>query len=60
MVHQVGMKLRVQIRRFFGKLCMGMGKALTRFVEEMIYGIQARGSVRLSVSGGGDVSEEED
>ncbi len=48
MVHQGGMQLRVQIPRFSGKLCTGMGKVLTRFVEEMIYAIQARGSVRLS------------
>ncbi len=48
MVRQDGMQLRVQIPRFSRKLCTGMGKVLTRFVEEMIYGIQARGSVRLS------------
>lgn len=48
MVHQIGVKLRVQIHQFSGKLCMGMGKVGRRFVEEMVYGIQARGSVRLS------------
>lgn len=48
MVHQVGYKLRVQIHRFSGKLCTGLGKVVQRFVEEMLYGIQARGSVRLS------------
>ena len=26
----------------------GLGKVVERFVEEMLYGIQARGSVRLS------------
>jgi len=31
-----------------GKLCSGFGKVAGRFVEEMIYGIQARGSVSLS------------
>lgn len=48
MVHQIGVKLRVQIREFSGKLCGGLGKVAGRFVEEMLYGIQARGSVRLS------------
>ena len=48
MVHQIGVKLRVQIHQFSGKLCTGMGKVGRRFVEEMLYGIQARGSVRLS------------
>ena len=48
MVHQIGVKLRVQIHQFSGKLCAGMGKVARRFVEEMVYGIQARGSVRLS------------
>ncbi len=48
MVHQIGAKLRGQIRDFSGKLCSEMGKVVGRFVEEMVYGIQARGSVRLS------------
>ena len=48
MVHQLGYKLRGQIHQFSGKLCFGLGKVTSRFVEEMIYGIQARGSVRLS------------
>jgi hypothetical protein len=48
MIHQMGYKLRGQIQRFSGKLCVGMGKVSQRFVEEMLYGIQARGSVRLS------------
>jgi hypothetical protein len=47
-IHQVGHKLRDQIHHFSGKLCLGLGKVASRFVEEMIYGIQARGSVRLS------------
>jgi hypothetical protein len=34
--------------RFSGKLCEGMGKIQSRFVGEAIYGIQARGSVRIS------------
>lgn len=48
MIHQMGYKLRGQIHGFSGKLCSGMGKVIQRFVEEMVYGIQARGSVRLS------------
>jgi Transposase DDE domain len=48
MVHQIGLKLRGQIQVFSGKLSSGMGKIAGRFVEEMIYGIQARGSVHLS------------
>ena len=37
--------------RFSGELCKGMRKIQKRFVEEAIYGIQARGSVRLSEIG---------
>ena len=48
MVHQLGVKLRHQIDLFSGKLCADMGKVLTRFVGEMVYGLQCRGSVRLS------------
>jgi hypothetical protein len=48
MIHHMGYKLRAQIHRFSGKLCTRMGKVTQRFVEEMLYGIQARGSVRLS------------
>jgi hypothetical protein len=48
MIHQIGLKVREQIHGFSGKLCYGLGKVAGRFVEETIYGIQARGSVRLS------------
>jgi len=48
MVHQLGCKLREQIQQFSGKLCLRLGKVASRFVTEMLYGIQARGSVRLS------------
>jgi len=51
MLHQIGLKLRTQISRFSGELCRGMGKIQSRFVGEAIYGIQARGSVRLSEIG---------
>lgn len=48
MIHQIGWKLRAQIHKFSGELSRGLCKARRRFVEEMIYGIQARGSVRLT------------
>ena len=48
MLHQIGLKLRTQMSLFSGKLCGGMGKVKSRFVGEAIYGIQARGSVRIS------------
>jgi len=48
MIHQMSHKLRENIHRFSGKLCFGTGIVIQRFVEEMVYGIQARGSVRLS------------
>ena len=48
MLHQIGLKLRTQMGHFSGKLCEGMGKIQSRFVGEAIYGIQARGSVRIS------------
>ena len=51
MLHQIGLKLRTQMSRFSGELCKGMRKIQKRFVEEAIYGIQARGSVRLSEIG---------
>jgi len=48
MVHQVGRRLREQIGKFSGELSRGLCKARRRFVEEMIYGLQARGSVLLT------------
>lgn len=51
MVHQVGRKLRAQIGKFSGELSGGLCKARRRFVEEMIYGLQARGSVLLTEVG---------
>jgi len=48
MIHQLGRKLRVQINKFSGELSRGLSKPRRRFVEEMIYGIQTRGSVRLT------------
>ena len=51
MIHQIAYKLREQIHHFSGKLSQGLCKPARRFVEEMIFGIQARGSVRLSEVG---------
>ena len=41
-------KIQQQINQFSGKLSFGLPKTAGRFVEEAIYGIQARGSVKLS------------
>ena len=51
MIHQIGRKLREQIHYFSGELSGGLGKVKRRFVEEMLFGIQARGSVRLTEVG---------
>jgi len=48
MVHLVGDRLREQIHRFSGEICTGLGKVAGRFVEEMIVGIWASGSVVLT------------
>jgi len=44
-------KLREQIIKFSGVLSAGLPKTVRRFVLEMIYGIQARQSVRLTEIG---------
>jgi hypothetical protein len=44
-------KLREQMVRFSGELSAGLPKVARRFVTEMIFGIQARGSVRLTEVG---------
>ena len=41
-------KLKAQIQIFSGKLSSGLPKVSQRFVEEMIYGIQSKQSVKLS------------
>ncbi len=48
MIYQIGHKLRQQIHGFSGELCRGMGKVISRFVEEVIFGLSASGSVRLT------------
>ena len=50
MAHMAG-KIRGQIAAFSGKLSQGLGKVSGRFVGEMLYGLQARQSVRLSEVG---------
>lgn len=44
----LALKLRGQIHDFSGKLSPHFSKPKRRFVEQMIYGIQARGDVKLS------------
>ena len=51
MLHQIGSKLRQQIHTFSGELCTNVGKTSSRFIEEMIFGLSASGSVRLTEIG---------
>jgi hypothetical protein len=44
-------KLREQMVKFSGELSAGLPKVVRRFMAEMIFGIQARGSVRLTEVG---------
>ena len=44
-------KLREQILRFSGELSSGLPKPVLCLIAEMIYGIQARQSVRLTEIG---------
>jgi hypothetical protein len=48
---KIAQKLREQMVRFSGELSAGLPKVVRRFVAEMIFGIQARGSVRLTEVG---------
>jgi hypothetical protein len=45
---RIACKLREQIFQFSGELSSGLPKVVSRFVAEMLYGIQARQSVRLT------------
>ena len=47
-IAKVAGKIQAQNHQFSGKLSRGLPKISRRFIEEMVYGIQARGSVRLS------------
>jgi hypothetical protein len=51
MMQQIGRKLRQQIHYFSGDLCKGFGKVSSRFVEQVIFGISASGSVHLTEIG---------
>jgi len=48
---KTALKLREQILRFSGELSAGLPKPCRRFIAEMLYGIQARQSVRLTEIG---------
>jgi len=50
----VANRLRDQIARFSGILSEGLPKKARKFVREMVYGIQARESVRLTEIGSFD------
>jgi hypothetical protein len=45
---KIAWKLREQMVRFSGELSHGLPKVVRRFIAEMIFGIQARQSVRLT------------
>ncbi len=45
---KIAVKIRAQIILFSGKLSDGLPKVMRRFVAEAIWGIIAKGSVRLS------------
>ena len=45
---KIAAKIREQIRRFSGEVSVGLPKTGARLVREVIYGVQTRGSVRLS------------
>jgi len=47
-IAKIAGKIQAQNHQFSGKLSRGLPKVSRRFIEEMVYGIQARGSVRLS------------
>jgi len=49
--NQIANKLKGQIREFSGKLSKGLPKVVGRFLEEMLYGILCRQSVRVSEIG---------
>ena len=45
---KIAAKIREQILRFSGEVSVGLPKTAARLVREVIYGVQTRGSVRLS------------
>jgi hypothetical protein len=50
-IAKIAQKIQGQIEQFSGKLSAGLPKVARRFVGEALYGIQSRGSVRLSEIG---------
>ncbi len=53
MIVRTASKIRAHLDEFSGKLCSGLSKPARRFVGEALYGIAARGSVRLTEIGPG-------
>ncbi len=51
MIVRTASKMRAYLDDFSGSLSSGLGKPARRFVSEALYGIAARGSVRLSEIG---------
>ncbi len=51
MIVRTASKMRAHLDDFSGKLSSGLSKPARRFVSEALYGIAARGSVRLSEIG---------
>ncbi len=51
MIVRTASKMRAYLDDFSGKLSSGLSKPARRFVSEALYGIAARGSVRLSEIG---------
>ena len=51
MIGQTAAKMRAHLDQFPGRLSAGLSKPARRFVADALYGIAARGSVRLSEIG---------
>ena len=45
---KVAHRIRGKVTEFSGKVSQGLPKTARRLVREVVYGIQSRGSVRLS------------
>ena len=45
---KIAQRIRAKIAEFSGEVTRGLPKTAGRFVREVVYGIQSRGSVRLS------------
>ncbi len=51
MIGKTAAKMRAHLDQFSGRLSVGLSKPVRRFVAQALYGITARGSVRLSEIG---------